>query len=272
MPTVETNGIRTHYERRGDGPPVVFVHGAAVDGAQWTPQAAALADDYTTITYDVRGHGRTGGSAVDPYSIDRFSADLEALVSELGLDRPVVCGLSMGGCIAQAYAARYPERIRGLVLADTFAPVRLDWRDRLAFLGLRATIPPVRLVGYERVERWMVRLQELIQGDGVSGDYAAIERLRAAGPRMANAEFAKVIRAIASFHEADVNLAAVDVPVLLLCGEHDGGFIRRHTWHLAAELPRAAVRVVPDAGHASNLDNPAWVTTALREYLADRPL
>lgn len=72
MPTVRSNDIETYYEQRGDGPPIVFVHGAIVDHSQWEPQLEGLSDEYTTIGYDVRGHGRTGGSVDDPYSIDLF--------------------------------------------------------------------------------------------------------------------------------------------------------------------------------------------------------
>lgn len=268
MPTVRTNDVDTYYERRGEGPPVVFVHGAALDHAQWAPQVEALGDDYTTVAYDVRGHGRTGGSDREAYSIDLFAADLDALVAALDLDRPVVCGHSMGGCVAQAYAARRPDRVGGLVLADTFAPEILglgEWLQRSVLL--RAVIPPVRLLGYERVERAMVWLQERLQGEGISGDYERIERLRAEGPRMATEEFAKVIRAVAAFDRTDVDHASIAAPTLVLYGEHDASFVRRHAPGLKAEIPNAAVRAIPDAGHASNLDNSDFFTAALREFL-----
>ncbi|MFB6308307.1 MAG: alpha/beta fold hydrolase [Haloarculaceae archaeon] len=271
MPTARTNEITTYYERRGNGRPILFVHGAIVDHSQWEPQANALADDYTTVTYDVRGHGETGSSRRSRYTVGLFADDLDALIEELDLDRPVLCGLSMGGCIAQTYAATRPDRIAGLVLADTFSPHLLDWRDRLQFLLLRATVPPVRVVGYQRVEKAMVWLQERIQGAGVSGDYEQIERLRAAGPEMTSDEFAKVIRALVGFRNETPDLSAIQVPTLVLYGEHDAGFIRRQVPHLASLLPNATVREVPDAGHVSNLDNPDYVTAALREFLADLP-
>ncbi|MCL7418798.1 MAG: alpha/beta hydrolase [Halalkalicoccus sp.] len=100
-----------------------------------------MSDDYTTVAYDVREHGRTGGSARTAYSIGSFADDLDALVTALDLDRPVLCGLSMGGCIAQVYAATYPDRLAGLVLADTFTPdllTRSEWVQRS--LLLRATL------------------------------------------------------------------------------------------------------------------------------------
>ena len=152
MPTATTGDLETYYVREGAGPPVVFVHGAIVDHSQWLPQLDAFSDAYTTVGYDVRGHGRTGGSNRDRYDIDLFVEDLPTLLAALDIEVPALCGLSMGGCIVQAYAATYPEAVAGVVLADTFSPERTDWRERLQFLLLRATVPPVKLIGYERGE------------------------------------------------------------------------------------------------------------------------
>lgn len=267
VPTVRTNDIETYYEQRGDGPPVVFVHAAIVDHAQWAPQLDVLSDEHTTIAYDLRGHGRTGGSTNEAYSIDLFADDLEAFVDALGLEKPVICALSTGGCIAQVYAARHPEGISGLVLADTFTSEVLDWRDRLQFAALKATIPPARLVGYERVERVKNWVHERFD-KGASGDYENIERLRADSPPMDSEEFTKVIRAVANFPGTEVALSAIPVPTLVLYGENELGFVRRHVRKIADDIPNAVLREVPDAGHASNLDNPEFFTTAVRDFLA----
>jgi len=269
MPTVRTNDVETYYERRGSGPVVLFVHAAIIDHSQWDPQVERLCDEYTTIAYDLRGHGRTGGSARGAYSIDLLADDLDALVTALGLDRPVVCGLSTGGCIAQVFAAIHPDRLSGLVLADTFSPELFDRREWFQrSLLLRATIPPTRLVGYERVEKALVRLQELIEGTRAGGDYRKVEELRREGPGMTTDEFAKVIRAVASFHETTVDLSSIAVPTLVLYGEEEPLFVRRHAPTLGAEIPNATVREVPGAGHASNLDDPEFFTDAVRELLA----
>ncbi|MFB6074611.1 MAG: alpha/beta fold hydrolase [Haloarculaceae archaeon] len=268
MPTVRTNDVDTYYERSGEGPPVVFVHGAIVDHGQWDPQVERLAGEYTVVTYDLRGHGRTGPSDRSAYSIELFAEDLAALVDALGLERPVVVGHSMGGCVALAYAVAHPDGLSGLVLADSFGPRPLDWRERLQRSSLRATIPLVRLFGYERVERWQVWLQERLQGEGVSGDYERVEALRATGPLMTSEEFAKVIRALVAFARSGLDPAAVAVPTLVLHGENDAGFVRRQAAHLGATIPDATVQSVPDAGHAANLDNPDAFTTDLGAFLA----
>lgn len=269
MPTVQTGDVETYYEQRGDGPPVVLVHGAVLDHAQWDEQVAALSEAYTTVAYDVRGHGRTGGSARRSYWFDLFAEDLRALIAGLDLERPVVVGHSMGGCIAQTYAARWPDELAGLVLADTFTPellTRGEWLQRSVLL--RAVVPPVRLLGYRRVEKALVWLHERIHGEDVSGDYDRVERLHEESPSMSTDEFVKVIRALARFHETDLDFAAIDVPTLVLYGEHEAGFLVRQAVKLAGELPDARVRVVPDAGHASNLDNPEAYTRALLAFLS----
>lgn len=271
MATLAVDDGSIWYEDRGSGQPIVLLHGAWSNADAWDAQVDEFAGKYRVVRTDVRGHGRTGPTDRRRYSIELFADDLDALLTALDLDSPVLCGLSMGGCIAQAYAAGHPDRIVGLVLADTFGSAVLDWKQRLQFLMLKATIPPVRLVGYQRVEKVMVWLQERIQGDGVSGDYEKIEQLRENAPEMTTDEFVKVIHALTRFHETALDLSVVTVPALVLYGEHDAGFIRRYAPKLGADIPDATVREVPGGGHASNLDSPEFFTSALREYLSRLP-
>lgn len=268
MPTVRTNDLTTYYEDRSEGQPIVFVHGAILDHySQWAPQLNALTDDYRCLAYDVRGHGRTGGSTRDDYTIELLADDLAAFLDALDLEDPVICGLSTGGCIAQVFAARHPDRLSGLVLAGTFGPPYLTFGDRLQRRHvLPATILPVRLFGYERVERALVWLNETLGESGGSGDYEKVESLRETAPTMSTTEFAKTIRAIAGFHHATIEYDAISVPTLVLYGEHEPGFIRAHATRFGDVLPNSTVRTIPGAGHASNLDNPDCFTTALRDF------
>lgn len=268
MPTVQTNDIETYYEQRGSGPPIVFIHGALVNSALWEPQVEQLCDEYTTITYDVRGHGHTGGSVRGVYSIELFADDLAALLSALDIERPVLCGLSMGGCIAQVYASRHPERVGGLVLADTFTAARLHWRDRLQRLQMKSTLLPARVFGFERVERALVWLSERISEDS-SGEYANVRELRANSPTIPTREFGKIVRALTAFSRSTVDLGAITVPTLVLYGEDDVGFIERHSEQLASTIPNATLREIPNAGHTANTDAPAVFTEAVRDLLDD---
>lgn len=92
------------------------------------------------------------------------------------------------------------------------------------------------------------------------------ERLRTDDPKMDTDEFAKVIRAVATFHETGIDFSAITVRTLVLYGEHEPSFLRRPAPKLGSPNP-APVRVVPDAGHASNLENAEFFTDVVREFL-----
>ena len=115
---VNSNGIKIHYYRTGgDKPKVVFNHGAGDDGLCWTHVVKELENDYDVIMVDARGHGKTSSGKGD-YSTAQRVADLTGLIQELGLDRPVVGGHSMGADTAMNFAAVHPDRTRGVFLED----------------------------------------------------------------------------------------------------------------------------------------------------------
>ncbi len=268
MPTVRTGDIETYYLSRGSGPPVVFVHGMIMNVAMWEPQMAALSDAFTTIAYDVRGHGRTGGSERSPYSIDRFARDLDDLLSALDVDRAVICGLSMGGAIAQAFAAAHPEKVAGLVLADTFPAEPPSLTGRLALANVRLLARLTRVIDYRTLNRWQLRVGNWLL-PGVAGDEETIQRIVDEAPRISHEEFVKIADATAKFSEADLDLSVVTAPVLVLHGEHLPTANEAVTERLVAQFTSVdpTVHVVPRSGHASNLDNPEFFTARLREFL-----
>jgi pimeloyl-ACP methyl ester carboxylesterase len=271
MPTVQTNDVATYYVRRGDGPPVVFVHGMVMSASMWEPQVDALSDAFTTIAYDVRGHGHTGGSDRRSYSIELFAADLEALLDGLGIDRAVVCGLSMGGAVAQAFAATHPERVAGLVLADTFPAGPTPVTLRLALANVRVLARLDRLVGYKTLNRWQLRIGNWLL-PGVSGDEATVQRYVDEAPTIPHEELVKIADATARFPAADVDLSTVTAPTLVLHGEHLPAANEETTGRLVDQLSGTdpVVHVVPGSGHASNLDNPEFFTAKLRAFLTER--
>ena len=262
MPTVQTDDIETYYERRGEGPPIVFIHGALSDHTAAERQIEAFSEDHTAIAYDVRGHGRTTNPRDEPYSIDRLAEDLHAFVTALNLNRPVICGVSMGGMIAQVYASRYPDHLGGLVLADTFTPAFVSRRDRIERNALmNATIRIIRLVGYDRVKGLVTWFGRKLEGDNTTS-------LRAEEfPDMETVAAVNALEAITAFRETEIDLASITVPTLILYGEHESSVIRRHVPTLAAAIPNATVLEVPDAGHASPWDNPEFFNRAVRDFL-----
>lgn len=265
MPTVRTDDIETHYEVSGDGPPIIFIHGALSNHSAAEEQLQAFSDTYTAIAYDLRGHGNTTNPQHEPYSIDLLAEDLHAFITEMGLDRPVLCGVSMGGMIAQVYATRYPDQLSGLVLADTFSPAFLGWRDRIERSPLVNTMAGlIRLVGYNRAKGlilWFGRKLERDQTTSLRPD---------AFPDMDTVDAVNALKTVAGFHTTDIDLSSITVPTLILYGEHETSMISRHAPTLSAQIPDSTVREVPDAGHASPWDNPEFFNNTIQAFLADQ--
>jgi 3-oxoadipate enol-lactonase len=116
-------------------PRVVLIHSLALDGSIWDRVAAKLSGDAAILTYDCRGHGRSGRQAV-PFTTDLFARDLAELLDHLGWQNTAVAGCSMGGCVAQSFAGLYPSRCSALGLIDTTAwygpEAPKNWRERAA--------------------------------------------------------------------------------------------------------------------------------------------
>lgn len=266
---VSTNGVETFFVRRGEGPPLVFVHGAIVDHRMWEPQLDALADEFTVVAYDVRGHGWTGGSPAETYSMARYAADLDALLRDLGIERPVLVGLSMGGAIAQVYAATYPENVAGVVLADTFTPAPMGLAGRFLFANLQLFAVLSPFVDYRRLNALQLRVGERLV-PGVGGDGETVQRLVDVGPTIPPTEFRKVVDSLVAFVRSDFDVAAVTAPTLVMHGEHVPEAMADLSSHIVGRLPDARFVVVPGGGHASNLDAPAFFTERVREFAGER--
>ncbi len=128
------DGTRLAYSVRGSGANgAVLVHSLAMDGDFWDPVAERLSEQMPVLTYDCRGHGRSGKPA-GPYTVELFARDLADLLDHVGWTSALVAGASMGGCISLAFAAAYPGRTAALGLIDTTAWYGADapkqWAER----------------------------------------------------------------------------------------------------------------------------------------------
>jgi 3-oxoadipate enol-lactonase len=131
------DGVRLAYRRRGntDGPRIVMIHSLALDDSVWDGVASELENTADVLTYDCRGHGASDHRPGE-FTVELFANDLADLLDQIGWPDAIVVGCSMGGCIAQAFAATYPDRTKGLGLVDTTAwygpNAPEEWRKRAA--------------------------------------------------------------------------------------------------------------------------------------------
>jgi esterase len=117
---LETNGLRIHYLDWGmaERPPVLFLHGRSLTAHTWDLVSLALRPRYRCLALDLRGHGDSSWSPEADYTLDAHCADLEGVVEQLGLERFILVGMSLGGAISLTYAGRHADRLAALVLVD----------------------------------------------------------------------------------------------------------------------------------------------------------
>jgi len=270
MPVLLTNEIEHYYETKGQGTPLVFVHGGFVDSRMWEPQVKYFSERYQVLRYDLRGHGRTGGTKRDRYTIDLFADDLKALLETLGLDRVILCGLSLGGMIAQSFAVRYTESLFALVLADTAVSVRLTLIDKFQRYILAPKWLMLAIIRWMTVPRFVdfsFKLAGVTRSTEWFGqDPDTAEYVRDAMLNTLTAEYLKIYDAIYGFDL--LNLAAITVPTLILNGEHESKAVFRHTDEMLRLIPNTEARLIPRAGHTSNMENPTVFNTEVERFLS----
>ncbi len=271
MPTISANGIETYYEVHGDGFPLVLVHGGFVDSRMWQPQVEHFSDRYQVIHYDLRGHGQTGGTVESKYSIALFADDLKALLDALGLERVILCGLSLGGMIAQSFAVQFTERLSALILADTAVSVSLTWSDKFTRYVLAPKwlmLATIRWMSAPRFVDFSFKLaQRTRSSDWFGKDPETAEYVRQAMLNTSTEEYLKIYDAIYDFDL--LNLAAISVPTLVLNGEYESKTVFRHTQEMLRLIPNSEAQVIPGAGHTSNMENPAAFNEIIDAFLSN---
>lgn len=249
MPHLDRDGVSIYYESTGDGPPVLLSHGYSATSAMWKSQAEALAPKYQVITWDMRGHGQTDSPAdASLYSEAATVDDMAAILHACGAEKAVIAGLSLGGYMSLAFHARYPEMTRALMLFDT-GP---GYRNPKAREGWNATAE-TRAKTFE---------EKGLDALGRSAEVRVSQHRSAQG--LANAARGMLAqfdsRIIESFE-------TITVPTLVLVGDHDEPFLAA-TDYMVAKIPGAQKAVIADAGHASNIDQPAAFNEVVGAFLA----
>jgi pimeloyl-ACP methyl ester carboxylesterase len=258
----ESRGFRLSFEEAGEGEALLFLHGFPFSRAMWKPQVEAFAGSYRCIVPDLFGFGES--EAIPPGGVCRMSdlaADTVALMDLLGIGRAVVCGLSMGGYAALALCEAHPERLRGLVLADTRAgadgPEEAERRIETSRQVLEAGTAFLanslvsRLLGRSTRER-RPDLQE----------WTAAQIASAPPHGVAAAQLGMAERA-----DRTALLPEIETPTLILVGEEDEVTPPEEAHRMQRAIPGSEIAVIPAAGHLANLEQPEAFNQALRGFL-----
>lgn len=260
MIAVLAGGLELAYDDVGTGVPLLFIHGWPHNRTLWAAQLNGLPTQARCLAPDLRGFG--GSSVEPPYSIDQYADDLAAFLTMLGVERAVVCGLSMGGYVALALLRRHRALLRGLILTSTRAtadtPEAKEKRARL-----------IEFVRDRGVEALAGRQLKAMVGETTFNSRPDV--LEALRQLMADAPSAGVIgglEAMASRPDASSLLGGIDFPTLVVSGSEDTFTPPDEVRALAAAIPHSRLEVIQGGGHVCSYERPAAFNHIVGEFLA----
>jgi pimeloyl-ACP methyl ester carboxylesterase len=242
--------VKLYYEVHGDkGPVLILTHGFSATSAMWRGQIEAFSQDHRLVIWDMRGHGQSDYPD-DPsaYSEQATVADIGALLDAVGAETAIVGGLSLGGYMSMAFYAAHRQRVLSLLIIDTGPGFKKDEaRDNWNKYAL-ATASRFETEGLAALQ-------------SASAERATSKHRSAAG-------IAHAARGMLTQRDATVInvLANIKVPSLVIVGARDENFLNAADY-MAARIPGAEKIVIPDAGHAANIDQPAIFNKAVLDFL-----
>src|SRR6266481_1702150 len=253
------NNVQLAYDDHGVGLPVIFLHAFPLNRRMWEGELMALLGEgrYRLVALDWRGFGEseiTNGIS----SMELFADDVAGLMDALGIHNAILCGLSMGGYAAFAFLRKYPQRVGGLILADTRpgadTPEAQANRENVAHIaetqgtGAIADLQVPRLLSeYTRQHHPEVemRVRQMIEAATVQGIAAAS-------------------RGMAQRADSTDLLAGITCPTLVIVGEQDTLTPPTLAQEYATQIPGAQLVLIQHAGHLSNLEQPETFLQAVR--------
>ena len=249
MAKLDRGGVNIHYEVYGSGPPLILTHGYSSTSAMWQGQIAALSKHHKLVLWDMRGHGLSDYPD-DPaaYSEALTVGDIAALLDAEGAETAIVGGLSLGGYMSLAFHRAHPERVRALLIIDTGPGFKKDdardlWNKRARDTG-------------DRFDREGLEVLTTSSAERASVTHRNAKGLALAARGMLAQRDARVIE----------SLPDIRVPSLVVVGADDTPFLAASDY-MAAKIPGAQKVVIPNAGHAANIDQPQAFIDAVLPFL-----
>lgn len=245
---------------------LILLHAFPLSADMWLPQLARVPVGWQFIAPDIRGFRGMGpayeDAQLDGATMDDYARDVLDLMDHLDLPRAAVLGLSMGGYVAMAVAARAPQRVSHVVLADTKMTADTEegraGRDRMRAL-VEADGPPA--VATAMLPKLLGQTTQREQPDLETAVRRLIEVNR-------TESIAGAIGALKARPDRTETLAALRVPALVLCGDEDALTPLADSQAMATTIPGATLMVIPHCGHLSNLEQPVAFNAALQKFLS----
>lgn len=261
MKTVKLRDATLNIADVGSGPTLLLVHGFPLDHSMWRHQIESLGDTYRVIAPDLRGFGASTG-ATDTIAMEQLADDLAELLDGLDIAEPITfCGLSMGGYVAWQFWQRHASRLARLIVCDTRAVADTEEAAR----GRSVMAERVLSEGTAIVAEAM--LPKLFAEKSVRERAGTVEATRQVMQGTAPLTVAGALRGMAQRPDMTSELPNIDIPTLVVCGEHDVISTVDEMRSIADALPNATFVEVPGSGHMSPLEAPDIVNAAIRNFV-----
>ena len=247
MKFARVNRIVLHYQVIGDAsrPTLVFSNSLGTDFRIWDEVVSRLRDRYRMVLYDKRGHGLSEATPA-PYALSDHVDDLGALLDHLDIKRAAIVGLSVGGLIAQGLAAKRPDLVAALVLADTAHRIGTEarWDERIDTV----TEKGIAAIADGVLRTWFTPAFHAHGNPDLVGFHTMLIRTSLDG----------YLGTCAALRDADLteSTRALDLPVLCIVGDQDGSTSPALVRSMADLIGGAQFQIVENAGHLPNVEQP----------------
>ncbi len=263
MPYSQCNGADLYYEDRGEGPPIVFLHGVMASHRFFESQLGPLSTEYRTLAIDFRGHGRSEKTELG-HTVAHYARDVHAFLDQHELEDVVLTGWSMGALVSWDYVDQFgTANLRGLVNVDMEA-TRFQWDDYDHGLtdldGLKATLALVQQDQTSLIER----VTEQVFKHQPSAEMRTMqfdELSRTPAPIKSAILFDALTR-----DYRDV-LPEIDVPMVVCAGADEKRGTVESVRHVAEIVPDSRFELFEDSSHCPPLEEPEQFNRVIRQFV-----
>lgn len=267
MQVFKVDGKAMAYLDVGTGPVILFGHSFLWDLRMWEPQIKVLSQSYRCIVPDLWAHGQSDGAPKKTTSLVEYADDILALMDHLNISRFSLVGLSVGGMWGTELAIKVPERVQSMVLMDTFVGLEPEV-SKEKYFGMLDLIENISFIPPFLIELitplFFADKAEIKNPDLVSHLCTQLESFKGESAL----ELVRMGRMVFDRRDAFDDLDALTLPTLIMVGAEDKARPPLEAQLLHDAIAGSQYILIPDAGHISNLEQPALVTKALSTFFA----